>query len=244
MKKRLTPYYDHGGITIYCGDNRTIVPLLFPKPSKSVLVVGDPPYGVSEKTDRKTRKHICGGRDFPPCAGDDAQFDPTPWLVWPRLILWGANHYAHRLPVSPSWILWDKRVGTGADDNADGEMAWTNLGGPLRIFRHLWRGTCRASETGVPHVHPMQKPVALGTWTLQRWAKPGDTILVPWMGSGPDLAAVQAMQSQIPGLTAIGIELDERYCKAAANRLRQQSLPLAPAIKVPIALALPGLGGA
>jgi hypothetical protein len=189
------------------------------------LIHDDPPYGVGEKTDRKRRGRdkvsgagLHGGnyscRDFPLVVGDDKPHDPLAVLSLERpTVLWGANHYASRLPDSPSWILWDKRDRTGPDDNADGELAWTNLDGPLRIFRHLWRGLCRASETGSGHLSPTQKPIALCVWVYQRAKlKRGDLVFVPHMGSGPDLAACRAM-----GLRCIACDVESWCCKTAVG---------------------------
>lgn len=187
------------------------------------LVHADPPYGVSEQTNRaskgrgnsRTRPNVVS-RDWPSIHGDDKPFDPGPLLALKRpLVLWGANHYAPRVPESPSWIHWDKRDGTTPDDNADGELAWTNLGGPLRTFRHLWRGVCRASEIGAP-LGPCQKPIALSSWVFQRAKlKAGDLVLVPYLGSGPDLPAAVAM-----GLRVIACDVERWCCDTAIGRLR------------------------
>jgi site-specific DNA-methyltransferase (adenine-specific) len=158
---------------------------------------------------------------MPPVVGDTQPFDPAPLLRFPRVVLFGANHYADRLPPSPTWLVWDKRDGVASDDNADCELAWTNLGGPARLYRHLWRGLCRASEQGQRHLHPTQKPVALMAWIIANWTKPGDLILDPYMGSGPVLRAAKDL-----GRRAIGIEIEERYCEIAARRLGQEVLPL------------------
>src|SRR6266567_2677488 len=128
------PYYADGWVTLYRGDCRNIVPALG---GQVDLVLTDPPYGIAWDTDGRSR----GGRYFPAIAGDDEPFDPT-WLLrrFPRLILFGANHYADRLPASPSWVVWDKRVTMASNAQADCELAWTNLGGPARMYRQLWNG--------------------------------------------------------------------------------------------------------
>lgn len=228
----MKPYYSAEGITVFCARWEDVHAAgLVGVPD---LIHADGPYGVNERTNRgaagrgkvggKPRLAIVNGRvrgipkanDFPPVHGDDRAFDPSPLLALDRpTILWGANHYSDRVPGSPSWILWDKRENTTPDDNADGELAWSNLGGPLRIFRHLWRGTCRASETGVVHLHPTQKPVALSTYVFQRAKlRPGALVFVPYLGSGPDLPAARAM-----GLRVVACEVMRDYCDAAIGRL-------------------------
>lgn len=212
----MTPYYDDGRVRIYHGDCREILPTL----TGVDLVLTDPPYGVAEATDRKARgrDNLAECNDFPPVYGDDAPFDPTHLLTFPA-VLFGANHYADRLPVSPSWIVWDKRDGLASNDNADCELAWTNLGGPARLFAHLWNGMVKASERDQRRVHPTQKPVALMSWVIQRWTLPGQLVVDPYMGSGPVCRAAKDL-----GRRAIGIEIEERYCEVAARRLGQEAL--------------------
>src|SRR5690606_34818674 len=108
--------------------------------------------------------------------------------IFPRVVLFGANHFASRLPPTPTWLVWDKRRGTGSDSQADCEIAWSNLGGPARLFSHLWRGAIRDSERGVKRVHPTQKPVALMRWCLEQ-ARPSGIVLDPFLGSGSTLVA-------------------------------------------------------
>jgi site-specific DNA-methyltransferase (adenine-specific) len=212
------PYYSHGGVTIYHGDCRTILEEI--QPAEVSLLLTDPPYGVSERTDRlsKGRSNAAASLDFAPVHDDDKPFDPAHLLAFPRVVLFGANYFCERLPASPSWLVWDKRDGTTSDDNADCEIAWSNLGGPARLFRHLWRGMIKASEREERRCHPTQKPVALMSWVIQH-AKvaPAGLVLDPYMGGGSTLVAAKEL-----GRKAIGIEIEERYCEAAARRLSQQ----------------------
>jgi site-specific DNA-methyltransferase (adenine-specific) len=223
----MTPYYvtPCGSVRIYHARWEDVLAAGVFDPREAKLVHADPPYGVRERTDRiaagrgnsKTKPGVAC-RDWPAIVGDDAPFDPAPLLALGRpTVLWGANHYADRVPGGPSWIVWDKRDGVGSNDNADGELAWTNLGGPARIFRHLWNGLCRASEAGDRVLAPTQKPEALSAYVFQRAKlKRGDLLLVPYMGSGPDLRPAMAM-----GLQVVACEVEERYCRTAVNaRLR------------------------
>lgn len=130
-------------------------------------------------------------------------------------MLWGANHYASRLPDSAAWISWDKRDGERSNTNSDIELAWTNIGGSARVFRHLWMGLCRASEAGEVPLAPTQKPIALSSYVFARAKlKPGDLVFVPYLGSGPDLPAAVAM-----GLRVIACDVERWCCDTAIGRL-------------------------
>jgi len=190
------------------------------------LVVTDPPWGISYNPSRSPRIESTAGlhsayneRQFSGVMrGDDRPFDPSQLLAFPRLILWGANHYASRLPDSGGWMIWDKkRGGTIAKDfiGSQAELAWGNLGNTVKIFQHLWNGLCRDSEQ-TEHYHPTQKPVALMRWAIELAAN-CTKILDPYMGSGTVLIAAKQL-----GKSAIGIEIEEKYCEIAAKRLSQE----------------------
>jgi len=204
------------------------------------LVLTDPPYGVSERTARGSngRGGPFGGRvtnpegkeilaqDFAPVHGDDDPFDPE-WLItrYQRVILFGANHYADRLPPSPSWIIWDKLDGlttdkriVGLDDNADAELAWSNLGGPARIIVHRWKGLLKGSEHGEHRVHPTQKPIALMQRIIEWRTEPGQVVLDPYAGSGPVLLACE-----IAGRVSLSVEITPGYCDVVCRRWQQMT---------------------
>ena len=67
-------------------------------------------------------------------------------------------------------------------------------------------------------VHPTQKPVPLMQWCIGL-ARDCQTILDPFMGSGTTLVAAKNMNR-----TAIGIDLDEKWCEIATERLSQEVL--------------------
>ena len=233
----MKPYWqsDDGSITVYNARWENVLAAGCVPVREVKLVHADPPYGVNERTDRKSKgrgvvqgqrrehmhstgkKTMPNCRDWPAVVGDDKPFDPAALLALGRpLVTWGANHYADRLPSSPSWITWDKREGIGENDNADCEHAWSNLGGPARLFAFMWNGVCRAGEAGsTRRLHPTQKPIALSAYVFQRAKlKPGDLVLVPYLGSGPDLPAARAM-----GLCVIGCDVERWCCDTAIGRL-------------------------
>lgn len=221
------PYYNDGGITIYHGDCADVLPHV--DPADVGLLLTDPPYGIGYRQDgrtgtyRKPNGRVYRARSIAHegIAGDDRPFDPALMLSYGRVVLWGANHFASKLPDGGSWIVWDRKYGSdSANTNPDAELAWASTPGTVRVFRHLWDGFTRASEQKW-HVHPTQKPVALMRWIVDRWTKPGELVLDPYMGSGPVARACADL-----GRRYIGVELVEDYCKAAVSRLAQQALDL------------------
>lgn len=210
------PYYEDGSVTIYHGDCREVMRFL-----DFDVIVADPPYGISV-----VRGGSVGGSNEKPAtayaavAGDQGPFDPR-FLLTCRVptILWGGNHFGSRLPDASRWLVWDKREGGNSDNFADAELAWTNLGGPVRLHSQRWRGRySRNTQGDLPRVHPTQKPVSLMAWCI------GFTegiILDPFMGSGTTLRAAKDL-----GRKAIGIELEERYCEIAAERCSQEVLDM------------------
>jgi DNA modification methylase len=72
------------------------------------------------------------------------------------------------------------------------------------------------NEKSVDYGHPCSKPIGVWKKILDRCTL-GNNILDPFMGSGTTLVAAKDM-----GKKAIGIELSERYCEIAAERLSQE----------------------
>jgi len=118
----MKPYYEEDGIVIYHADCREVLPGL----ATTDLILADPPYGIgyvhgAEPNDPNESKVNCT-----PIIGDDEPFNPSHLFGFKKVILWGGNHYADKLPSSGGWLIWDKRCGTGSNDHSDCEIAWTN----------------------------------------------------------------------------------------------------------------------
>lgn len=196
-----------GDAVLYLGDCLSILPTL-----RGVdAIVSDPPYGISfQKGSGGKGKHTV--RNDGPVVGDDAPFDPEPFLHAEHVILWGGNHYAQRLPHG-RWLAWDKLAGlTAFDSFSDVEFAWVKGRGKDRIFSHLWKGICKASEKGgKERWHPTQKPVALMAWCIEMTQ---GTVLDPFMGSGT--TGIAAVQLSRP---FIGIEIVPEYFEIACERI-------------------------
>ena len=191
----MKPYYHDTAVTIYHGDCREIVPSL----GKFDLLLTDPPYGLAEKSNGGSWGNF-GSWDNSP---------PPPWTLGMmmekarRQIMWGGNYY--QLPPSRGWLIWRKPL---LPSCADAEMAWTNMDMNTRVFDE-------SRNPDGKRDHPTQKPVSLMRWCLDQ-VPDAKTVLDPWMGSGTTLVAARAK-----GLRAVGIEINEQYCKAAVARLSQ-----------------------
>jgi hypothetical protein len=217
----MTPYYEHGGIAIYHGDCRDVLPYL----AVSDVVLTDPPYGIDLDTDNtrfsggsagSVSKR--GGGVRAKVHGDSAPVDPSFILPFGRdHIVWGWNHFPDKFPRG-ACLVWLKR-----NDDAfqtflsDAEVAWMSKGHGVYCRRDL-------SNQGITNtrVHPTQKPLSLMRWCLS-FAPLARTVLDPFMGSGTTLRAAKDA-----GLSAVGIEIDEYYCEVAARRLSQEVLDFAP----------------
>ena len=214
----IKPYYldERAGIAILLGDCREILPTL----DGSVMVT-DPPYGICYESGRD------GG--VPRSIEGDQSTELRDWAMQ----LWGnkpAAVFATWRCIPPSRprgaLVWAKNAGGMGDLSfpwkPDFEMVW--------VFGAGWSGhrgsgvlrgeTIVSWNTGsAARRHPHEKPVDI---LAQIIAKAPDGIVIdPFMGSGTTLRAAKDLHRK-----AIGIEIDERYCEIAANRLRQNVLPL------------------
>lgn len=187
------------------------------------LAIVDPPYGIGESGEKNhTRSKLAVSRDYKAFHGNDMRPPEREYFaelmrISKNQIIWGANHFISRIPVdTPCWIVWDKD--NGNNDFADCELAWTSFNTAVRRFRFKWHGmlqeNMRNKET---RIHPTQKPVALYSWLLERYAKHGDRIIDTHTGSASSLVACHNM-----GFDFVGFEIDADYYAAATERLEAE----------------------
>ena len=69
------------------------------------------------------------------------------------------------------------------------------------------------------NIHPTQKPVALFEYLIKTYTNEGYLVLDNCIGSGTTAVACKNLKRNF-----IGIELEEKYCKIARDRLRQEIL--------------------
>jgi site-specific DNA-methyltransferase (adenine-specific) len=238
------PYYEHNGITIYHGDCRAI---LMAHPAVD-HVITDPPY--SHETHGKTwrsKKMAESGYQRVSAAHDGLGFEAISDEDVELFVAWCVA-YCRRWMLAFSdiegvsrWItairgvgleyvrtcIWDKVDGTpqltgdrpavGAEAivmaHRRGRKVW-NGGGKRGVYRHATNGTHNG-----PKPHPATKPEPLLMELLADFTQPGEIVLDPFMGSGTTLVAAKRL-----GRQAIGIEIEEKYCEVAAQRLSQEAL--------------------
>ncbi len=210
-----------GRHTLYLGDYRDILPSL--ATDSYDCVVMDPPYGINYRSNHNSSRRGKWARwarheNMPGIIGDDRPLDAQPFLgLGVPLVIWGGNYCADQLPASRCWIVWDKRDGISPNNQADCELAWTNLDKPSRIHRQMWSGFLRACVENVakqPKQHPHQKPVALMETCI--WYAGGTKVLDPFMGSASTGVACEQM-----GLAFVGIETDQKYFDIARARISE-----------------------
>lgn len=172
------------------------------------LCIADPPYGIGHSLLSGQKRGSKFVRDIRHVDWDVLPSDEVileMFRVSKNQIIWGGNYFA--LPPTRCNLIWDK---VQEFSGADFELAWTSFGSSSKAFR---MSRVEAYTNG--KIHPTQKPTALYDWILHHYAKEGDTILDPFVGSGSSRIAAHRA-----GLDFIGAELDADYHAAQEKRYR------------------------
>jgi len=177
------------------------------------LAVVDPPYGIGVnkmQLGNGKRKIYRGENDWDNSI-PTAEYWQELFRVSKNQIVWGGNYMTEHLKPTSSWLFWDK--GTGDNDFADGELAWTSFGGALRKITKSWVGA--NAKDGLERIHPTQKPIYLYDWIFDRYCKEGDLVLDTHLGSQSSRVAANKA-----GLDFVGFEIDREYFDNGNTRFK------------------------
>jgi hypothetical protein len=224
---RIGDVWNVGPHRIVCGDSSDEWAL---KQAFGDVTVGclltDPPYGINLDTDYTKLPANPGTSQtrYAQVANDDKPFDAGQLYAHfasVREQFWfGANYYRRTIPdpdLAGSWLVWDKRTETNDTGFGSGfELVWSRQRHKQDLLRYLHFGMFSV-EPG-SRVHPTQKPVALLSEILERWAPTGGVVADPFAGSGATLVA--AVKT---GRVGRGIELDPRYVDVIVKRLEAET---------------------
>ena len=184
------------------------------------LAVVDPPYGIGMSKVKKwstSKKCLAKSNNYKEGDWDNKIPDDEYFLELFRVsknqIIWGGNYYAHLLPASSAWIVWDKE--NDGTKTADCEMAWTSFETAARMFRWMWRGFLQDGEAE-KKIHICQKPVKLYEWLLINYAKEGQKILDTHLGSASSRIAAYNLKYYF-----VGCEIDVDHFNDGEVRFKE-----------------------
>ena len=202
-KSQLGDIWTLGEHRLMCGDSTSendVKALM--QDEKAGLIFTDPPYGIQVvNTDGKVGANFGvakKGKYKQVLADDTTETAQKAYEVFSKFgdkkIIWGGNYFLSFLPLSDSWIIWDKRCESGIKNTfADAEMAWCSFHTPVRVYHQLWNGMIREGEHE-KRVHPTQKPIKMLGEILQDFTKESDIILDCFGGSGSTLIACEQLK--------------------------------------------------
>lgn len=222
----MIPYYEAAGVKLYHADCRDVS-------VECDLVVTDPPYGQEFVSGRSNGK-------WGLLVGDDDKDGTESALAHALKGLRRGRHvyiFNGRLDLSglplcgSTELIWDKAVlgmgdlsspwgpqhekiifATYEISKANREKGYGNLSARLRkgsVLRSL------RPHSGAVKFHPTEKPVDIIRQLIESSSVIGETVYDPFAGSGSTIVA-----AILEGRSALGCEIDERYCEIAAKRIR------------------------
>ena len=225
----MKPYYQDDSVTIYNADCREVLPTL----DKVDLVLTDPPYGIGLGTHSDATENRQGvGLKKQSYETYDDTHENLKSIVIPA-VRTALNISTRGMVFAADTMMWDfprpDAVTAVYMPSGQGRTCWgfNNLSHLMLygIAPDLNLGAkntaLRSTAHAEPSEHPCPKPLLWMRWAVALGSRTNDTILDPFMGSGTTLRAAKDL-----GRKAIGIEIEERYCEIAANRMSQLAMEL------------------
>jgi site-specific DNA-methyltransferase (adenine-specific) len=223
-------YYQDDLVTLIRGDARDVIPTLDLR-GKVDLLLTDPPYGMQYEG-RGAARHANirgdGARqgmrlvrqvmaELEPCFAPEAHAYLTcHWESWPDFYDAASSYIAIK-----NALVWHKDRGGVGDTECeyarDFEVILYGIRGRRALHGRRDGAVLKGFYPDPPkrRIHPTQKPVALLKYLITKSCPEGGLVIDPFAGAASTLVAARLL-----GRRAIGIELDERWCEPAAQRLR------------------------
>jgi DNA modification methylase len=215
----MQPYYEERNITIYHADARDILSWI-----TADVVLTDTPYGIdgARGNINKARGKGNYGDDFP---------DNRPYIenvivpimrqlidTVPCVVVTPGSKNMDLYPRADSFGCFYQPASAGLQVFGNMDAQPILYYGKNALGRNMGV-PCSYQLTEAPPKlgHPCAKPFRAWRRLLSNIAKPGMTVLDPFMGSGTTLRAAKDL-----GMKAIGIDITERWCEVAARYLSQE----------------------
>ena len=214
---------------IYCGD---CLELMKELDDGSVdLIVIDPPYDSETHSGGMFTGEIkFGNIDFPPIdiipiISSLLRISKRWVIVFTSVETLGKIRYHYPNEYIRGGI-WDRIVNAPQISGDRPAQAVEGIAILHNKGKKIWNGGGKAGiwrcmvERGKKQ-HRTQKPLSLMISLLSDFSKPGNIILDPFAGSGTTLVAAKELGRQF-----IGMEISQKYCDIANERLKQEVLKL------------------
>jgi site-specific DNA-methyltransferase (adenine-specific) len=220
-----TPYYRDESVTLYCADCRDVLPKL----PKASLVFTDPPYKMER----------LGGAGFAHAAAfyrealdglTDFQFDDfAPILAdssdqivafhsRDQILQWG-NFCREKFGFYDLHVWYKVDAIPFTNNTWKSDLEYMALGWRSKNHQAVpqaLKSKAFVSPINTDDSHPCAKPIGLPCKYITVLTTKGESVHDPFCGTGTTLVAAKLL-----GRTAVGIEIEEKYCRIAAERLRQ-----------------------
>ncbi len=207
LPSSVKPYYNEDGIVIYHGDSKELLPLM-----TCNHIITDPPYP----------------KEFLPCYGWLAQIAAQMMPKDGNLVaMAGHVHLPEVLNLMTTHLQFYWLLAYVQDGGQSGSI-WPRKVLPfwkpvIWMRRQKYEGkwvsdVVKSKANDKAHHHWGQSETGM-TALVDKFSEPGQVICDPFMGAGTTLRAAKDL-----GRQAIGIEVDEAHCEAAAQRMAQSVL--------------------
>lgn len=248
----MKPYYDDGTVTIYHGAMEDVLAATEPAFEADIVFTDPPYGNGNGDNDFQDRKSFTVDGPLSSNAAPEKIANDAPANFNNNLSRWLSYIDAHARDDSAIFVMcsggggpepkfvrvaammdslwnfrqalvWDKRArGPGLGMRFRRDYEFVMLATPERL---PW--VTKAGDGAMSNVidaappanrkHPNEKPVELVAACLRPFAAPGRIVLDPFCGSGTTLAVAREL-----GMRAIGIDVDEKWCKLSAERVAQR----------------------